>query len=203
MHQDGIWNKMAPEDGMLLALITSLEKDGKKGYGKVKKDRKKKIDQPSNKTDTNPLTDAKRRKHKDARIPDWKKKAPTSDESKTKEINDKIYHWCSKCCQGQGQWSLHKESEHKGEFKPKKKTHSQSEKKKVSFQVDSIDKNDSSEPTVQVNKSILTNAKVYLAQFAIFRRVEHFRANFRHVPQPHPDTITYLIWVDMDTLSSS
>ena len=75
---------------MLFALITSIETD-KKGDSKIRKNNNSKDKGSSgNKNEdiksssTPPLIDKEKYKRKDAKIPDWKKKAPGANEAKTK-----------------------------------------------------------------------------------------------------------------------
>jgi hypothetical protein len=162
MKEDNEWNVMSPEDTMIMALVSTLEHSNSSKKKKKKsedKSEKKSDDKSSN--DKDKLSDAEKLKRKDAKIPDWKKKAPTSGASKTLEKDGKTYYWCGKCRSGKGLWALHKESDHKDDFKSKSKE--KKDKKQVSFSTDT--KQSDAEPAISVSKNLLSNAKAYLAQF--------------------------------------
>ena len=98
---------------------------------------------------------------KESRIADWKKQSPKSGDSKSKEVDGRTYHFCSKCREGEGMWVLHKEADHKDNFKQvarPKSAKSKSDKKKSDKKPES-----GSDPAIQVNKQLLDNAKSYLA----------------------------------------
>lgn len=162
MREDNEWNVMSAEDTMIMALVNTLENgNGKKKSGKKKEKSKSKTDKDKEKDKeptTNPSTEDSFKK-RDAKIPEWKKTPPGKDDAKTIEKDGKTYHYCRKCRRGQGQWVLHKESDHK-DFKSKSKK----EGKEVSFSADTKS-DDGNEPAIKVNKQLLTNAKAYLAQF--------------------------------------
>jgi hypothetical protein len=165
MKEDNEWNVLSAEDTMIMALASTLEKSLSKKSGK-KKDKSKKNDkteEDSDKSKKTELSAEEKAKRKDAKIPDWKKQAPKTGESKTKNSNDKTYYWCGKCRGGKGLWALHKESEHKDFFKSKSKD--KKEGKEVSFSTDTK-QSDGNEPAIKVNKQLLSNAKAYLAQFS-------------------------------------
>ena len=46
----------------------------------------------------------------------WKYEAPKKGETKTKEVKNKTYHYCTKSHgkEGKPMWTLHKECDHKG-----------------------------------------------------------------------------------------
>jgi hypothetical protein len=175
MKADKEWNVMSPEYAMVMSLVNALElatvskKSGqKKKYLPKDSVDKKREEVKSAYVDTE-------KKRRDDRIPDWKKDPP-KDNSTTKEVHDKIYHWCGKCRDGKGQWALHKESDHRV-FKKKSEDDKATANKKVSFKAaltgeeDSDDQSTSSqEPKIQVSQSILKNAKAYLAQFQDFQK---------------------------------
>ena len=168
MEADGEWNKMSPEDAMVMALVTMM-------------DTPKQTPKSNEPTTSKDLTPEERLKRYESRIPEWKKVPPKDGEPTTLEKNDKTYHWCTKCRLEKGMWALHNTEEHKG--KPTTTTtteKSTKEKKKVSFQADtsiptpteSSDSKTSTEtkqPSIQVKKELLTNAKAYLAQFQDFQ----------------------------------
>jgi hypothetical protein len=163
MKEDSEWNVMSAEDSMIMALVNTLEsgkgkKKGDKKKGKDKSSNKDKSDsKDSSKQEAKPeLTSEEKQKKYEAKIPDWKKIAPT-DGKLTMVKNGKTYYWCTKCRNGKGLWALHKESEHR-DYNKKSKSG-----KEVSFSTDT--KSDDGEPAIQVNKQLLTNAKAYLAQF--------------------------------------
>jgi hypothetical protein len=173
MKADKEWNVMSPEDAMVMSLVTALELAtvSKKSGQKKKNPPKDSIDKKREEVNSADVNTEKKRR--DDRIPDWKKDPP-KDNSTTKEMNDKTYHWCGKCRDGKGQWALHKESDHRI-FKKKSEDDKATANKKVSFKAaltgeeDSDDQSTSSqEPKIQVSQSILKNAKAYLAQFQDF-----------------------------------
>jgi hypothetical protein len=167
MKSDNEWNVMSPEDAMVMALVNVLEQTNKSNPPKSHKDDSK-----------SSLSDEDKLKRKDGKIPDWKKVPPKEGESKIKEYNDKTYYYCGKCRDGKGMWALHKESEHKHDFRSDtfKKGNGDKATKKVSFAAavtegkqTSNDIVEEDEPKIQVNKNLLTNAKAYLAQFQDFQ----------------------------------
>jgi hypothetical protein len=162
------WNVMSSKDTMVMALVSML--DDQKSSTKIKKH-----SQESDKENERPpLTAEEREQRREARIPDWKKIAPKGNEPTKTDRGGRTYHWCSKCRDGKGMWSLHPTEEHKKDFKSsylssnttssKKddlKTDDNSKPtKKVSFKATSEDK-----PSISVKKDLLSNAKAYLAQF--------------------------------------
>ena len=173
MEADSEWNKMSPEDAMVMALVTMMDSD-------------KSSTKPSTtKSDESNLTPEERQKRYEDRIPEWKKVEPKNDEPTTMSKNNKTYNWCKKCRNGKGMWALHTTDEHKGNTFSKSKT--DENKKKVSFQTDTSSTSsktssnpptsttDSSKtekqgttPSIKVKKELLTNAKAYLAQFQDF-----------------------------------
>jgi hypothetical protein len=169
MKTDNEWNIMSPEDAMVMSLVNVIETMTKKST-KSTGDSK-----GTSKDDSKPsLSNEDKLKRKESKIPDWKKVAPKEDEPKEKANNDKTYYWCGKCRNGKGMWALHKESEHKFDFKSdnSKQGNGEKDKKKVSFAAAVTDGEEPNEvdgePKIQVNKSLLTNAKAYLAQFQDF-----------------------------------
>ena len=168
MEADNEWNKMSPEDAMVMALVTMM-------------------DEPKQSTKANKsedLTPEERLKRYESRIPEWKKEAPKEGEPDSIKKNDKTYHWCKKCRNGKGMWALHKTEEHTGKVYQSNTTVDKSTKptKKVSFQTDTSndtqkpDKSGDSkssqekkQPSIQVKKELLNNAKAYLAQFQDFQ----------------------------------
>jgi hypothetical protein len=124
------------------------------------KTRKKKDEKASKSS-----TEDKQKKYDD-KIPDWKKLAPKDGESTTKNVDGKTYHYCKKCRCGKGMWVLHKESDHTDNYANKSKGNKK-DKKKVSWSTETSTDSDY-EPAIQVNKSLLNNAKAYLAQYQDF-----------------------------------
>lgn len=173
MRADEKWNVMSQEDALLIALMGVVEGSSKKGG---KQSSKKSED--TKKSGTSKLTDAEKKARKEAKYPDWKKKGPAEGESTTKEVDGRTYHYCKKCRDGEGLWSLHKETEHTSNFKQpaksdskgkdsnKNNSSSSNNKKKVGFNANTK-KEDG--PTIKVNKDLLKNAKAYLAKFSDFQ----------------------------------
>ena len=175
MKEDGEWNTMSPEETMIMALVTSLESatktdDGNSNNKKKKNKKRKDKSKNDNSSDDKKEDDAEKKKKYDSKIPAWKLIAPSSSDPKTKEVDGKTYHFCRKCRKGEGMWALHKESEHRDDFKNKKKggnDNKKDTKKEVTFSTDT--KTVDGGPAVQVSKSLLKNAKAYLAQYQDFR----------------------------------
>jgi hypothetical protein len=177
MEADNEWNKMSPEDAMVMAFVTMMDSNTETKNSTKSGDGSKKQE--------NDLTPEERLKRYESRIPDWKKIPPKDGEPDTIEKNGKTYHYCRKCRDGKGMWALHKTSEHTG--KSYKDAVTNKGTKKVSFQADtstssstsnstesqskapSDDKQSASAPTIQVKKDLINNAKAYLAQFQDFQ----------------------------------
>ena len=169
------WNVLSPEDGIMMALINFVDEqsDGKKsGKSKASKDTKTK----SKDSDTKSLTADEKAKRKDAKIPKWKKEAPKDGEPTTKTVEDRTYHYCKKCRQGQGCWVMHTEDEHTKNFVPRGNTSrpsssssSRSNNDKKEDKTVKFDKDTDGAPKLKVKKQLLSNAKAYLAQFQDFQ----------------------------------
>ena len=162
MKEDNEWNVMSQEDAMIMALVNTLEKD--KGFKK----NDKKNQRTTDKSKKDPKSDGDKDKFSKREkfvTPAWKLVEPKEDEPKQKTVDKKKYHWCSKCNQGNGKWVLHAPSDQNSSWKPPTRT-SDSDNKKVSF---ASEAKSSDGPSVQVNKSLLKNAKAYLAQFPDFQ----------------------------------
>ena len=161
MRTDKEWNVMSPEDSMLLALVNSIDQSSK-GKNKNNKNKKKKeLEKEDTDKDGDKKKDPKKqRRSKDSRIPDWKKVPPKQSEKHEKVVEEKTYYWCKHCREGKGMWALHKESEHNHDYKAPSRN-----SKKVDF---SKDTKTNDGPKIQVNKSLLKNAKAYLAKFEDF-----------------------------------
>ena len=173
MKNDDIWNVASPEDAMIMALLTTLEKqsDSNKSTGGSRQ-REKTQD-----ADWSTLTDEEKQKRRESKIPAWKKVTPKDGEESTKDKDGRKYYWCKLCRQGKGMWAMH--SEHKDDFRPQRKqkqddTDAVSSEKKVSFAIESeatTDKTtddkakDDDKPKAKVKKALLDNARSYLAQF--------------------------------------
>ena len=164
MESDKEWNVMSPEDSMVLALVgllDSKQKNGKTNNSKKKSNNKDSKDSDKSDEPKKRLSDEEYKKLKESRIADWKKQSPKSGESKSKEVDGRTYHFCSKCREGEGMWVLHKEADHKDNFKQvarPKSAKSKSDKKKSDKKPES-----GNDPAIQVNKQLLDNAKSYLA----------------------------------------
>ena len=170
MKADNEWNVMAPEDAMLMALVNSI-RDNKKNKNKRKnKDKSKKDNNTSsttNEIETKSDEQGEKKKKKPRKIPDWKKIAPKTGEPKSKVVDEKTYYWCTKCNNGEGMWVLHKE--HDESYRPKMNAANKStssDNKAVSYASDTKDHDG---PTIKVNKTLLKNAKAYIAQFKDFQ----------------------------------
>lgn len=166
MKSDDEWNVMSTKDAMVMALVNLIDTENKKKDKSSNKNSKKNTDnneKDKKDTEKEQLTDDEKRKRKDERIPSWKKEAPTESESKTKEVDDRTYHYCGKCRGGKGMWALHKEDEHKSGFKPPSKSDKSTKDDKKDS--DKEDKEDKDTASVKVKSDLLKNAKSYLAQF--------------------------------------
>ena len=163
------WNVMSPKDAMVMALVNFLEEKPDNS----KKDSIKKPKGDKGESNTIELTPAEQANHREDRIPDWKKVEPKEDSTSPMERDGHTYYWCTKCCSGKGMWALHSKEEHKDNFKFKSTTSEETSKvkddkenkieKRVSF------KEESGTPSIKVKKSLLKNAKSYLAQFQDFQ----------------------------------
>ena len=158
MESDKEWNIMSPEDAMVMTLFGLLEGKTKKKGGKSNNEKDKEKTDPKPDNEKKKLTDEEYKKLKESRIAEWKKKAPKKGVSTTKEVDGRTYHFCGKCRNGEGMWVLHKESEHKDNFKqaPSGKEKGKGKKKDTS-------KSSDEGPSIQVNKQLLNNAKSYIA----------------------------------------
>jgi hypothetical protein len=175
MKADNKWNVMSAEDAMVISLVNALEAvtkterhTKKKTSNESEKDKSKQSDKNDKETD---------KKRREDHIPEWKKISPKEGEPITKEVHGKTYHWCSKYRDSKGPWALHKEEEHRTLTKSDNDSKSSSVRKNVSFiaavtgEGDNDNQSTSSEdPKIQVNPSILKNAKAYLAKFQDFQQ---------------------------------
>ncbi len=162
MRADSQWNVMAPEDAMLLALVNGLTESSDKSQ-KTKNKKKKTDKTKDSKKDKD--DDPKKKRNN---IPAWKLVKPKSGEPTKKVVDGKTYYFCTKCREGDGMWALHETHDDSFVSKSKKSDSKKDEKdkhKKVAFSTDT--KSDDG-PAVQVKKSLLKNAKAYLAQFEDF-----------------------------------
>ena len=125
------------------------------------------------------LSAEERARLKEAKIPDWKKKSPEANESKSKLVEGRKYYWCTKCRNGKGMWAMHEK--HDDSFQPNRSgtqgilkdstaaTPAAEGKRKVTFT--SVEQNDDSKstPELKVKDELLNNAKSFLAQFSDFQ----------------------------------
>ena len=107
MKEDSEWNVVSAEDTMIMALVSTLEKTVNKKITKPTKSKSTNKDDDKDKNSNTELSAEERAKRRDAKIPEWKKKAPTSDEEKTITKDSKTYHYCKKCRNGESLWALH------------------------------------------------------------------------------------------------
>ena len=172
MKEDNEWNVVSQEDAMIMALVNSLENQSKKKKNNNKrsnsrqKERVKENDSDANNED-------KEKEEKKWVTPEWKMEKLKSGEAHEKVVNGRTYYFCPKCNKGNGMWTLHKPADHKDDWKfkredDKKKTVSFSAETKGGQDVDSSD-DDSTGPSIEVHKSLLDNAKSYLAQYQNFQ----------------------------------
>jgi len=159
MEVDKEWNVLSEEDNVIMTLM-GLVQANSSGNPKKSKPNEEKTDNKSNR--------------KPYIIPDWKKVPPAAGEKPRKTVDDRIYHWCRKCRDGDGMWSLHQESEHVDNFKRSKSNNSKTSTatKAVSFNVsdsseDSAD-DTSAGPKLQVKQDLLAEAKSFLTQLTDF-----------------------------------
>ena len=172
MKNDNIWNVASPEDAMIMALLTTLEKKGDSSNKSTGGSRQREKTQDA---DWSTLTDEEKQKRRESKIPAWKKVTPKDGEATTKEKDGRTYHWCKLCRQGKGMWAMH--TEHKDDFKKERKQQQDasdaSNEKKVSFAAETETKDketeendkDDGKPKAKVKKALLDNARAYLAQF--------------------------------------
>ena len=150
MSAEQEWNKMSLQDAQVMALLTHVEKL-EEAY--------------STTTQTNPSESGKSdNKRKRDTYPKWKLNAPEDDKATTITREDKTYHWCTKCRNGQGLWALHKTEEHKENFTKKQKKSDESESSTT--KAENVKAAVAKTPKVTVNKKLLESTKAYLAQFS-------------------------------------
>jgi hypothetical protein len=180
MVTDNEWNVMSPEDTMVMALVNLIDANDKNNSKNDSKNNSKNDKGRADSKKDNLSSEEKQKRYED-RIPAWKKVAPKDEEPTTMTKDGKTYFWCTKCRNGKGLWALHTTEQHSSNYHDK-------EKKKVAFQAevadipsssDSNEKTDQSssksssstkQPSIQVKKELLTNAKAYLAQFSDFQK---------------------------------
>jgi hypothetical protein len=177
MVTDNEWNVMSPEDTMVMALVNLIDANDKTHSKNDSKTDKSRSDSSTKKEN---LSSEEKQKRYDDRIPGWKKIAPKEEEPTTMTKDGKEYFWCTKCRNGKGMWALHKTEQHTSNFhnKEKKKVAFQAEVADIPSSSDSNEKTDQSaskssstnQPSIQVKKELLTNAKAYLAQFSDFQK---------------------------------
>ena len=178
METDQEWNVMSPEDTMLMALTGLLDtKKSASGNKKKKKSQNEDKDESSKQLDAT----AAKQKNKEDRFPAWKKTPPTDGESTTKIVDNRTYHWCTKCRGGKGLWAVHKV--HDDNFVPSSQrqnnkdtptsTTNDNKSKKVTFNTVASSNDDEveteNEPQIKVKQQLFDNAKAYLAQFQDFQ----------------------------------
>ena len=172
MKEDNEWNVVSQEDAMIMALVNSFEEQQKSKKKKTKRSnqRKKELEKDDEVSEDEKETDKKRK----WTTPEWKLVKPKLNEPNEKVVNGRTYYFCPKCNKGNGMWTLHKPSDHKDNWKVSKGD--TDKKKSVSFSAETKggdDKNesddDSNGPSIEVHKSLLHNAKSYLAQFQNFQ----------------------------------
>jgi len=154
MEVDNEWNVMSEEDNVIMTLMGMVQAQSKKP---------KSNDDTSTKSTKKPYV-----------IPEWKKIPPNPGERNVKTVDDRVYHWCRKCRDGNGMWSLHKEGEHVDNFKRNKsdKDKKSTSVKAVSFNVsDSSDDStgDSKASKLQVKQELLADAKAFITQLTDFQ----------------------------------
>ena len=174
MEVDHEWNVMSEEDNIIVSLMGLVQASN--GHGKSKKSKSTHSSSTSDTTESD--GNGSKKSRKPYVVPEWKKQPPASGGSKTKIVEDRTYHWCSKCRDGQGMWALHNEKTHIDNFKRNKSgstnTTHEPAKKAVSFSVANDNVIDSSDedgdgPKLQVKEELLSNAKAYISQFTDFR----------------------------------
>lgn len=163
MRSDDEWNVMSSKDAMVMALVNMIEKQS--AGTKKKSTQKSDKDSADDVKDEKPLTEEEKAKRRESKIPKWKKTQPSEDDDKTKEVDGRTYHWCAKCRKGQGMWALHKESDHKSDYKPPKYDTKSTGNKKSGDNKQSKDKEDEKGgPSVEVDANLMKNVKAYLSQ---------------------------------------
>ena len=175
MKEDGEWNTMSPEESMIMALVNTLEgvdNSSNDKANKKKKKKKKKNNESKKDDDKKDDDDEEKQKKYDAKIPSWKLDAPGPSDPKSKVVDGKTYYFCKKCRKGKACGHFIKKPiititiSLKGKNKSKSKN--DDKKSEVTFSTDT--KAHDGGPTVQVSKSLLKNAKTYLAQYQDFRQ---------------------------------
>ena len=174
MKEDNEWNVVSQEDAMIMALVNSLENQVKKKKPGNKRSNSR---QKERVKDDESSKDNEDKEKKKWTTPEWKLQKPKPGEAQEKVVNGRTYYFCPKCNKGNGMWTLHKPSDHKDNWKLSKSDKQDDDKKKtVSFSAetkggqdnDSSD-DDSTGPSIEVHKSLLDNAKSYLAQLQNFQ----------------------------------
>ena len=178
METKGEWNALSQEDAMIMALTSMIENKN------IFKSQPKATNTPrpqekSNRDSQGNISAEERAKLREAKIPDWKKLEPGPNDPKSKEVNGRRYHWCTKCRNGKGMWDMHEK--HDDSFQSGK-TSSQGilknatsnqkpieEKRKVTFNAVEEKDDDNSRTEITVNESLFKNEKSYLAQFTDFQ----------------------------------
>ena len=159
MITDKEWNVMSPEETMVMSLVSFIENSG---GGKSKKKKKNKDSDNKAEKDSKPDSKNDSESKEKSKIALWKKTPPKDGESRTMQRNNRTYHFCKKCHGGKGMWVLHEEKDHKDGFKfnkaDDKKEGNSSSKTSANNSTKSND-----DPSIQVRKDLLNNAKAFLA----------------------------------------
>ena len=165
METKGEWNALSQEDAMIMALTSLIESKSKSSSKSNSKEKK----------GNSNLTDEEKIKAREAKIPDWKKKAPDANEPKSKVVDGRTYYWCTKCREGKGMWAMHEK--HDSNFQAGKsgnqtanKDDKPENKKKVTFSAVEDKSDDKTKPEITVKEDLLKNAKAYLSQFSDFQK---------------------------------
>ena len=180
MAAEGTWKKLLSEQAQIIFLVAMIGKGHSNNGNGGNKKRETKND--NGKSDSSSeLT------KKNKRIKPWMLEKPGAGEPKSKTVNDRQWHWCHKCNDGNGRWVRHQAKNHDdskkwsnskkdGEMKtedsdaPKKKKQEKSAKKSNNG---SSSKSKGSEGELKFNRSALLlmvagidlNTRAFLSQF--------------------------------------
>ena len=115
MKGENLWNKPTPEQAQILSLAAVIQGGSKSsnGPGKSKGGKNK-----SGSEDAEDLSSKK----KEHGVKPWMLVAPKNNKPKLMMKNEKEYHWCPNCANGDGQLVHHKPANHSNNFKSKKKS---------------------------------------------------------------------------------
>ncbi len=163
METKNNWNVMSKEDTIIMTLMGMVEN----GNGSQSKKAK---------TGGDTGTDSVKASKRAYVVPEWKKVSPKSGEPTTKVVDNRTYHWCKKCRDGEGMWAMH--DVHVDNFKLKKNNDSNGAKqatatKSVTFNVTGdvggTTSQHDNELKMQVKPELLADAKAYLTQLSDFQ----------------------------------